>query len=223
MGELNVDVMGHPITSVRCSADGNTVLASCLDGKIRLVDRGDGAVLKAFGGGQQEGDGDGDGTGAGRNVYRNTSLRIRSMFAKGDAVVVSGSEREDAEGGRGDSQAMVFAWDVMSGDVIGTVPAGEDVKVVSCVAWNEKGKCWASGCSDGECISGTDCWQESGGSKSDLLTHRYQGRSKCSDDARSFVYRFRGPHTVKEGCVACQWVDFVLLVPIYHIYQANHK
>jgi mitogen-activated protein kinase organizer 1 len=153
MGVLSVDVMGHPITSIRCSADGNTVLSSCLDGKIRLVDRGDGGVLKAFGGGQEGGDGNG------QNAYRNKSLRIRSMFAKGDAVVVSGSEREDAEGGRGE-QAMVFAWDVMSGDVIGTVPAGDGIKVVSCMAWNEKGKCWASGCSDGECIPR----QASGGS-----------------------------------------------------------
>ncbi|EAU30425.1 predicted protein [Aspergillus terreus NIH2624] len=78
--------------------------------------------------------------------YRNSELRVRSVFAQGDAVVLSGSEA-DKESGYDD--AAVFAWDVLSGEVVGCVSAGEGVRVVSCVAWNEKGGCWAGGCSDG--------------------------------------------------------------------------
>lgn len=108
--------------------DGNALLTSTLDGRIRMLDRSDGTLLKAFGGG---------------GGYRNREMRIRSVFAWGDAAVLSGSEADD------DGQARVFAWDVLGGEVVDVVNAGEGVKVVSCVAWNEKGPCWAGGCSDG--------------------------------------------------------------------------
>ena len=161
MGRMTIDVLGFPVTSVRDSADGNALLASTLDGRIRLLDRADGSLLKAFGGGggnEEGGGGGGEGSytpkgKGGKSIpkYRNTEMRIRSVFAKGDAVVLSGSEGVIAGGGD-DSisrQAHVFAWDVLSGEVIARVAAGEGVKVVSCVAWNEKGGCWAGGCSDG--------------------------------------------------------------------------
>ncbi|KAE8150194.1 WD40-repeat-containing domain protein [Aspergillus avenaceus] len=130
MGRTTVDVLANPVTSVRCSKDGNALLASTLDSRIRLLDRADGKLLKAFGGE----------SGA---SYVNNELRIRSVFAKSDAVVLSGSEAE--KGG----EASVFAWDVLSGEVIARVSAGQGVRVVSCVAWNEKEGCWAGGCSDG--------------------------------------------------------------------------
>lgn len=142
MGRTTVDVLAHPVTSVRCSADGNALLVSTLDSRIRMLDQADGKLLKAFGG--EEGLELGP-TGA-RVAYRNSELRIRSVFAKGDAVVLSGSESDK---GDPSPQAHVFAWDVLSGEIIATVPAGGGVKVVSCVAWNEKGGCWAGGCSDG--------------------------------------------------------------------------
>jgi mitogen-activated protein kinase organizer 1 len=148
-GKTTVDVLGHPVTSVRCSADGNALLVSTLDGYIRMLDRMDGKLLKAFGG-------PGDkavrqppitGLSTPRHIYRNTELRIRSVFGRGDAVVLSGSEAAQGDGaGLG---AAAFAWDVLSGQTIATVPMGPNVKAVSCVAWNEKGGCWASGCSDG--------------------------------------------------------------------------
>lgn len=142
MGRTTVDVIAHPVTSVRCSADGNALLVSSLDGKIRMLDRTDGKLLKAYGGETQ--------TGKFGEKYVNTSLRLRSVFAKGDAVVLSGSEATDMESKGTTSQAAVFAWDVLSGENIATVPAGEGVKVVSCVAWNEKGQCWAGACADGK-------------------------------------------------------------------------
>ncbi|OJJ48951.1 hypothetical protein ASPZODRAFT_111298 [Penicilliopsis zonata CBS 506.65] len=130
MGRTTVDVLAHPVTSVRCSADGNALLASTLDGRIRMLDRVDGKLLKAFGG---------DGS-----PYQNSELRIRSVFAEGDSVVLSGSESLSSN-----AHASVFAWDVLSGEIIASVDAGLGVKVVSCIAWNQSGKCWAGGCSDG--------------------------------------------------------------------------
>ncbi|PLB51941.1 WD domain protein [Aspergillus steynii IBT 23096] len=139
MGRTSEDVFGQPVTSVRCSADGNALLASTLDSRVRMLDRADGKLLKAFG----DGVGDAEKSSA---VYRNSELRIRSVFAKGDAVVLSGSEADKTDKS---SEACVFAWDVLSGEVVAAVPAGKGVRVVSCVAWNEKGGCWAGGCSDG--------------------------------------------------------------------------
>lgn len=173
MGQTTVDVLGAPVTSVRCSGDGNAVLASTLDGRIRVLDRGDGKLLKAFPG-EKEKEKEGKGP-----VYRNEELRIRSVFAANDGVVLSGSEAEKGEedkrawGGRfvqagiqsqsqskKQAQAYVFAWDVLSGEAIASVPAGEGVRAVSCVAWNEKRGQWAGGCSDGmlsPCGSDTGC------------------------------------------------------------------
>ncbi|KAL1974858.1 hypothetical protein VTN31DRAFT_5062 [Thermomyces dupontii] len=142
MGQMTVDVVGQPVASVRCSADGQALLVSSLDSRIRMLDRLDGKLLKAFGGEEQNAK-------FGTQSYRNTSLRIRSVFAKGDAVVLSGSESANMEKKDGSTQASVFAWDILSGDVIARVPAGDGVKAVSCVAWNEKGACWASACADG--------------------------------------------------------------------------
>lgn len=162
MGQATVDVLGAPVTSVRCSGDGNAVLVSTLDGRIRVLDRGDGKLLRAFPGergGEKEGKGP---------IYRNEELRIRSVFAANDGAVLSGSEAEKGEEDKGawggrfvqagtrsqfqskkQAQAYVFAWDVLSGEAIASVPAGEGVRAVSCVAWNEKRGQWAMGCSDG--------------------------------------------------------------------------
>ncbi|KGO77346.1 hypothetical protein PITC_055310 [Penicillium italicum] len=136
-GKTTVDVLAHPVTSVRCSSDGNALLASTLDGYIRLLDRMDGKLLNAFGGDKAVA----GGTGKPRHSYRNSELRVRSVFAMGDAVVLSGSEE-------GTAGAAAFAWDVVKGEVIAAVPVGEKVKAVSCVAWNEGVGDWAAGCSD---------------------------------------------------------------------------
>lgn len=147
MGRTTDDVLAQAVTSVRCSADGNAFLASTLDSYIRMLDRTNGKLLAAFGGPLKERDAFSHSEQS-RHVYRNDELRIRSVFAKGDAVVLSGSEApKNDEHGLG---AAVFAWDILSGETIATVPMGEKIKVVSCVAWNEQGY-WAAGCSDGKC------------------------------------------------------------------------
>jgi WD40 repeat protein len=155
MGRTTVDVVAHPVTSVRCSADGNAVLVSSLDGTIRMLDRTDGKLLKSYGGETQ--------VSKFGDKYLNKSLRIRSVFAQADAVVLSGSEAADMDA-KTRSQASVFAWDVLSGDIIATIPAGEGVKAVSGVAWNEKGQCWAGACTDGKFASGNEA-------EGPMLTH----------------------------------------------------
>jgi WD40 repeat protein len=145
MGRATVDRLAQAVGSVRCSRDGNAVLVSSLDSRVRVLDRQDGKLLKAFGGEDAVSDGAAAGNGNDGGMYRNTELRIRSVFAKGDAVVLSGSEAAKDRGG----PARMFAWDVLSGEVVASVPAGEGVKAVSCVGWNEKEGCWAGGCSDG--------------------------------------------------------------------------
>ncbi|RAL01901.1 WD40 repeat domain-containing protein [Aspergillus ibericus CBS 121593] len=144
MGRTFVDVLAHPVTSVRCSNDGNALLVSTTDGRIRMLDRSDGKLLKAFGGEDNSA-----GQNASNVTYRKSDLRIRSVFAKADAVVLSGSEADDSGNGNGSKQASVFAWDVLSGEMVACVPTGEGVKAVSAVSWNEKGSSWAGGCSDG--------------------------------------------------------------------------
>lgn len=135
---MTVDVLAHPVTSVRCSDDGNALLVSTLDGHIRMLDRMDGKLLNSFGGAAPPG------MKISKLAYQNKELRVRSVFAQGDAVVLSGGEA-------GEAGAGAFAWDVVKGEVIAAVPVGEKVKAVSCVSWNEKGGDWAAGCSDGTC------------------------------------------------------------------------
>lgn len=152
-GKTTVDMLAHPVTSVRCSADGNALLASTLDSYIRMLDRADGKLLASFGEANRKGEEQQPppsrlSIARPRHAYRNTELRVRSVFAQGDAVVLTGSEAAKADGFA--PGAAVFAWDVLSGEAVATVPMGDKIKVVSCVAWNEKGY-WAGGCSDGKC------------------------------------------------------------------------
>lgn len=159
MGKTTVDVLAHPVTSVRCSADGNALLTSTLDSYIRVLDRADGKLLRAFGGPSKKDEQPVQGLlmTKPRHIYRNTELRVRSVFAQGDAVVLSGSEA----GPKGEGAApgaAVFAWDILSGEIVATVPMGEEVKAVSSVAWNEKGY-WAAGCADSKWrFISTDGW-----------------------------------------------------------------
>lgn len=133
MGNCTVDTMPAAVTSVEVTRDGQALLVSALDGRIRMLDRKDGTLLQSFGGG-------------GKDEYVNKDLRVKSCFGLGEAIVLAGSE----------TNGRVRAWDVVSGDMIGEVDAGESGKVVSVVAWRNNGKSgkddgvWASGGTDGK-------------------------------------------------------------------------
>ena len=137
MGMVYVDVVGRrlplfldvsltdmfpadPITSVLQTRDGNAVLVSTLDSTIRLMDKGSGQLLQSY------------------KSHTNTEYRIRSCLGLSDAVAVSGSE-----------DGCIYAWDVLEGTVMEKLKA-HGGKVVSAVAWNGRGKEWASAGVDGE-------------------------------------------------------------------------
>ncbi len=48
MGCMDVDRLGAPVTAMALSHDGNCVLASCLDGRMRLLDKASGELLAQY-------------------------------------------------------------------------------------------------------------------------------------------------------------------------------
>ena len=143
MGKLVVDVQPGPVTSLSLGGDRRTLLVSCLDGKIRLLDRENGSCLRTFPpekGFEAE---------SGKVGYRNESLRLQSCLAVNDGLVLNGSEAD----------GCVRAWDVVSGKEVSCVEVskndtGAKGKVVSVVKWREgsdvdgrKGL-WAAGGAD---------------------------------------------------------------------------
>lgn len=90
-GMCEVDVIGHPVTSLSVSKKGTEVLVSSLDSTVRLMDRANGQLLKAY---RDE-------------AFVNTDLRVRSTLGLNDSVVLSGSD-----------DGMVFAWDLMGGTAL---------------------------------------------------------------------------------------------------------
>lgn len=50
MGCMDVDQLGAPVTAMALSHDGNCVLASCLDGRMRLLDKASGELLAEYSG-----------------------------------------------------------------------------------------------------------------------------------------------------------------------------
>lgn len=74
MGQLRIDHIGVPLTYVSLSKCGRMILLSCLDGTIRVLDRGDGSLLRAYSG------------------HVNREFKLDAAFFREDAFVVSGSE-----------------------------------------------------------------------------------------------------------------------------------
>lgn len=141
MGMCQVDVIGHPVTSLTISKKGTELLVSSLDSTVRLMDRVNGQLLKAYR----------------DDAFVNTDLRVRSTLGLNDSVVVSGSD-----------DGMVFAWDLLEGECLhtfkhseqrevrGTTLAAKESKgkkdVVSAVAFCKSRKEWASAGGDGNVV-----------------------------------------------------------------------
>jgi mitogen-activated protein kinase organizer 1 len=138
-GLCEVDVMGRPVTSLSVSKKGTEMLVSSLDSTLRLMDRENGQLLKAY---RDE-------------AFVNEELRVRSTFGMNDSVVVSGSD-----------DGMVVVWDLLEGEVLhrfkhsemrevrgkvtGTVATKKDV--VGAVAFCTARKEWASAGGDGNVV-----------------------------------------------------------------------
>jgi len=84
MGELRSDFIGHPVTSVVPSQDGQTYLATTLDTHVRLMDASTGKMLNDF---------------QGATI---SSYRCRACFGHGEASVVCGDEA-----------GRIWAWDLL--------------------------------------------------------------------------------------------------------------
>ncbi|KAH7135794.1 WD40-repeat-containing domain protein [Dendryphion nanum] len=138
-GMCSIDVIGHPITSLSVTKKGTELLASSLDSTVRLMDRQNGQLLKAY---RDQG-------------FVNKELRVRSTLGLNDSVVVSGSE-----------DGMIYVWDLLEGDVLhkfkhtetreirGTNFAEPAKKrdIVSAVAFCKSRQEWASAGGDGNVI-----------------------------------------------------------------------
>ncbi|KAL2197440.1 WD40-repeat-containing domain protein [Corynascus similis CBS 632.67] len=154
MGRCVTDVFPGSVTSLCLARDGRTVLVGTLDSKIRLMDRRDGSCLRTYS----------------DPAWRNDELRVQSVLGGRERFVVAGDEMvgPQEEGIGGSNDGKVWAWDLLTGKLVATVPVpwgngsenrkrvvGKDGKekerrnVVSCIAWKE------GGFGDQFCVGGT--------------------------------------------------------------------
>jgi len=139
-GMCEADVIGFPCTSLAVSKKGTEMLVSSLDSTIRLMDRSNGELLKAY---KDE-------------AFVNKDLRVRSTLGLNDSVVLSGSD-----------DGMVFAWDIMGEECMhrfkhsemrevhgkkAIVQPASKKEVVSAVAFCKTRREWVSGGGDGNVI-----------------------------------------------------------------------
>lgn len=139
-GMCQADVIGQPCTSLTISKKGTEVLVSSLDSTVRLMDRTNGQLLRAYR----------------HDSFVNKSLRVRSTLGMNDSVVISGSD-----------DGMIFAWDMLEGECLhkfkhsqmkevsgmgafGHTNAKNDV--VSAVAFCKTRKEWCSAGGDGNVV-----------------------------------------------------------------------
>lgn len=157
MGRCVTDVFPASVTSLCLARDGRTALVGTLDSKLRLMDRANGSCLRTYGD-------------AG---WRNEELRVQSVLGGRERWVVAGDEMTGAgagTGGGGGNVGRVWAWDLLTGKLVATVPVpwagngGNDARrkvvdrdgrekerknVVSCIAWKD------GGFGDQFCVGGT--------------------------------------------------------------------
>lgn len=89
-GGLITDSIGHPLTNVSISQDNACLLLSCLDARVRLLDKAEGEMLNEYQG------------------HRNTQYKVGSCFSNDDAYVMSGSEDKD-----------IYVWDLVEAKLLG--------------------------------------------------------------------------------------------------------
>ena len=74
MGRASCDQLAQPVTHVALSHDANCVLASCLDAKLRLLDKSNGEMLNEYAG------------------HVNKAYKLGCCLSHDDSLVLSGSE-----------------------------------------------------------------------------------------------------------------------------------
>lgn len=88
-GKLSSALLFHPVTSVWPTKDSSTVLVSCLDSVVRLMDKSTGSLLQSYRG------------------HANAQFRIKSFFLDNEEKVVSPSE-----------DGKIYIWDFLEGGVV---------------------------------------------------------------------------------------------------------
>ena len=129
-----INVCKAPITSIMATSDHAAILTSTLDSTLRLMDKNNGELLKAYKSDQ----------------YVNTKYRIRSTITSEDGQVLAGSEN-----------GKIVAWDLMSAANVATVIYEKEKKgssiaskrdIVSAVAWCPTRPEWCSAGGDGNVV-----------------------------------------------------------------------
>jgi len=98
MGELKMDTIGQPLSSISLSKDENILLASSLDSTIRLLDKDDGSLYHEYKG------------------HKNSGYPVKSTFTNTDAFVVSGSE-----------DGFLYWWSLEEGKLVHSTQAHKEI------------------------------------------------------------------------------------------------
>lgn len=98
MGRVFIDELHHPVTCVKVSKDHNCVLAACMDGTIRLLDRVEGHLLAEYTG------------------HKHASYKMDCCFMPSDAYVIGSSE-----------DGRVCYWELVDGELVDSFQAHTDV------------------------------------------------------------------------------------------------
>lgn len=99
-GEMNADLVGKSVTSVKFTRDGQCTLSSTLDDKIRLLDKETGELLNEYTG------------------HKNTSYKIDSCLNHKDTHIISGSE-----------DGKLYIWDLVDAEIKKTLTFSESGRV----------------------------------------------------------------------------------------------
>eukprot|EP00933_Yihiella_yeosuensis_P041917 TRINITY_DN36324_c0_g1_i2.p1 TRINITY_DN36324_c0_g1~~TRINITY_DN36324_c0_g1_i2.p1 ORF type:complete len:127 (-),score=9.87 TRINITY_DN36324_c0_g1_i2:112-492(-) len=101
------DALQQPIGSISLSNDGQCLLVSTLDNKIRLIERESGSELAVYKG------------------HTNQRVKLQSSLDPSDAFVVSGSE-----------DSHLYFWELVEGTPL-PGPRGDHAGAVLCVSYFE--------------------------------------------------------------------------------------
>lgn len=140
MGSCVVDRLGEPVTHLAAAHDGESLLAMCTDGVVRLLDRATGELLVTYQG------------------HKQTDTRLECGFSAKDDYVFAASEDGAECVIRGccaprPVAGFVWYWEVVDATVVRSFQAHESV--VCSVAMHPEGKCLLTCSTDGV----IKCWQ----------------------------------------------------------------
>ena len=118
-GLMNADHIGDPITSLAVSEDGKSYLATCLGGKIRLIDIATGKLFKEYSG------------------HKHESFKTEAVFESNSQNIICGSE-----------DGSLFHWNLLNGSVAYSSHHAHSKAVLS-VAYHPKEEFFISSSYDG--------------------------------------------------------------------------